>query len=795
MGRPVTPTPPPRPGVSTGSGPGTVYGARVASGTSARRPGRPHKTWKDVLRLFVKYGTLAVSALIIFGVVAFAVAYARTPLPKPDQDSEAQATKVFWGDNSEMGILGTKTRFSITLDQVPKHVQNAVIAAEDTTFWDNSGVSPRGITRAVINNLRGGDQQGGSTITQQYVKNVYVGSEQTLKRKSKEFLLALKVNRKLKKEQILERYLNAIYWGRGTWGIEAAAQAYFKCPASKLTVAQGAYLAVLIRSPGLYTQDIKEGETSIAHKERMVRAEFAWNDVLNKMVEHGWLTPADRAKQKLPKFEPYRSTMQDFSGPNGYLYAAIRKELADSGVSEQLIDGGGLRIYTTFDKKLQEEANRAMENLYEPIQKKDPKVHASLVSIQPGSGAVLAMYGGSDYKQVQFNSAMDGHLQAGSTFKPFTMLTGLKDKQYNVWDKRWNGNAPLTIKTGNPKDPERTVNNATDGPASKYGIVDIVEATERSINTAYVDIAQHVGFDQIRKTIEDLGITRNLARGLNAEATMTLGSAAVRPIDLANAYASIAAGCQRAKPHLIREAQTPNGTVVYRGPDSAKPVFSDLSKENAGNLCADVLFVMNRVATQPYATGRVAASLNDPGTLQIAAKTGTAQDNKSAWYVGVTPKIATAVNFYGESVDAQGNATLRSLNGVGGYANFYGGGLPGKIWYNYMLQVFNKNLIPKVEFARSTDGLTVPPVTAPPAPPSGQPTDPSDPNATNTPTASTLPTGEPTLPTLPTTPTSTDPTTEPTTPTSSTSSSSLPTLPTTTTSSTKPKPGQQAGGG
>ena len=273
-------------------------------------------------------------------VAAVSVAYARTSIPTPNEMVSAQTTIVYFDDGkSEIGRFGSQNRINVDIDQVPDYVQKAVIAAEDRSFYENRGVSPTGIARAFWNNIRTGSTQGGSTITQQYAKNAYLTQERTYKRKLKEFFIAVKLDRRDDKDKILQDYLNTIYFGRGAYGIQTASQTYFGKDVSKLTVAEGAVLASVIRSPAGYDPD--------KHADRL---EGRFNYVLDGMVSEGWLSAADRAGLQVPKTV---TKAKPKGGTNFFLLDTVRKELKAKGFTDAEIDIGGFRVITTFDRKSQ----------------------------------------------------------------------------------------------------------------------------------------------------------------------------------------------------------------------------------------------------------------------------------------------------------------------------------------------------------------------------------------------------------------------------------------------------------
>ena len=285
-------------------------------------------------------GFLALVALI-------GIAYAATPIPQPNDLISAQTTIVYFDDGkTEIGRFGEQNRIIVPLDQVPDHVQKAVLAAEDRSFYENRGISPTGIARAFWNNLRGGSTQGGSTITQQYAKNAYLSQERTYTRKMKEFFIAVKLDRRDDKDSILEDYLNTIYFGRGAYGIQTAAQTYFGKDAKNLTVEEGAVLASVIRSPANY-DPVEDAD----------RLQGRFDYVLNGMVANGWLEAGERDGMQVPELAEAKKPR---GGTDFYLMDTVRRELKVNGFTDQDIDLGGLRVTSTFDRRSQRAAVRAV---------------------------------------------------------------------------------------------------------------------------------------------------------------------------------------------------------------------------------------------------------------------------------------------------------------------------------------------------------------------------------------------------------------------------------------------------
>jgi membrane peptidoglycan carboxypeptidase len=585
---------------------------------------------------------LALAAVGFLALVALlGVAYAATDIPQPNDLISAQTSIVYYSNGkTEIGRFGAQNRINVDIDQVPDHVQKAVLAAEDRSFYENNGVSPTGIARAFWNNLRGGSTQGGSTITQQYAKNAYLSSERTYTRKFKEFLIAVKLDRRDDKDKILQDYLNTIYFGRGAWGIQTAAQTYFGKDVQDLSVAEGAVLASVIRSPAGYDPE--------RHPDRL---EARFNYVLDGMVSKGWLPAGKRAGLEVP---PLAEGKKPKGGTTYYLMDTVRRELKANGFTDREIDTGGLRITATFNRKKQRAAVRAVRQ--ERPTENAKRVHIGLSAVEPGTGAVVAMYGGGQAGGL--NEVTQARVQPGSSFKPFALAGALRDDI--SLKSRFQGNSPLDI-----PGTDKEVNNEFD---RDYGSsVDLVYAMEQSINTAFVDLTLEMGPEKVVDAAVDAGIPEDTP-GLEANAVNTLGTASVRNIDMANAYATFAAGGVRAQWHVVEEVKGSNGGVRYRAPDETDRAFPK-------DVVADVDYALQQVVRN--GTGTEARALGRPA----AGKTGTAalrpDTTTSAWFVGFTPQLSAAVDFY----KGTGRA---DLDGVGGLSTFFGGAYPARIWTAFM---------------------------------------------------------------------------------------------------------------
>ena len=579
----------------------------------------------------------------VAGSVLFALAYFTVEIPDANAYVNSQATVFQYSNGEEIGRVGTQNRQIVPLAKIPLNVRHAVLAAEDQSFYSNKAFSITGILRAIVNNLKGGSLQGGSTITQQYAKTAFLTPSRTIQRKIKELVIAIKLENQLSKDQIFESYLNTIYFGRGSYGVMTASQQYFNRDVDQLTNAQAAVIASILRSPGLYDPAFKEGNA-----ERLAnRFEY----VKNNMVESGWLTKEEAAKMKMPAIAP-RATSGQLSGPKGHIIEAVQKELAKLGFDQEQLLVGGLVIKTTLDQKAQQSAVDAVNKFYPKDAPADLRI--GLVAIRPGTGEVLAMYGGRDYLERQLNDGTQSIAQAGSTFKPFALVAALE--QGIPLTSMWNGDSPQTFDDAGK--PYEVFNYGNEG----WGQIDLLYATKHSVNTIFVPLGIKVGPDNVVDVARRAGIPDSVA--MMPTPSVVLGTSSPHVIDVANAYATFAAQGIKSKPYLVTQVIGSNKGVLYEATPETQEVFS---KE----VMADLTYALKGTITG--GTGAAALGLGRP----VAGKTGTSQSNASAWFSAYTPQIAASVAFFRD------NAT-QSLNGIGGMTSVTGGSFPARIWTQFM---------------------------------------------------------------------------------------------------------------
>lgn len=696
---------------------------------------RRSRGWGRRLRGFAKWTLVTglVLALVLAGVFYFT--YRNTEIPSANAAYEAQATYVTYDGGGRIGTFAEQNRRSVPLEEIAQPMQDAAIAAEDRTFYTNSGIDPRGIIRAAFSNARGNATQGASTITQQYVKLLYLNQERTLERKAKEAFLSLKVQQQSSKEQILEGYLNTIYFGRGAYGVEAAAQAFFDTSASRLNVRQAAMLAAVLNSPSGLSPDGSD-ET----RERLLGR---YQYVLDGMVEMGTLdaTRAERIRERLPRVAE-RQSGNAFGGQRGFMLTMVKDELERLGFDEQTIDTGGLRVETTLNRSAMN-AHRAGVEAQRPGGLRG--LHVASASVDNATGGLIGFYAGQNYLDSQLNWAELGG-SPGSTFKTFALAAGL-EAGYSL-SSTFDGNAPYVFDSGGE------VGNQGEGTGTNFGsAISLLTATENSVNTAFADLTDALpgGPQDVLETAVRMGVPRS-SPGLEPNNAIALGSATVSPISMASAYSTVATGGTHREVHVVKKVtRAADGEVLYEAPRDRERVLPE-------GVAADTSYALQQVVTSGTGAN---ASLSD---RPVAGKTGTATNAdgnvSSSWFVGFTPQVSTAVMY----VRGQGNEALDGF-----LPTFYGGQYPALTWRDIMGRVMSGREVqdfPPPVFGEGTPPETGhEPYTPPPEP---EP----EPEPEPTPTPSETPSQQPTREPEPSQP----PTTAPP-PTSGPGDGSEPTLP------------------
>jgi len=629
--------------------------ARGAAASGGRRriidyPRRGYRglhRWLPSWRFVVGAATGFVFLCLGLGVAA----YAMTDVPAPDEFVQEQRSTVFYADGTPMGTFPGPNRTIVDYESLPEFMGQAVVSAEDRTFFENQGISVTGMARALINNLRGGETQGGSTLTQQYVERYYVGETTTsYVGKAKEALLAIKIAQTETKEQILGRYLNTIYFGRDAYGVEAASQAYFGHPAAALTVSEAALLAGVIPSPNNWDPAVSPE-----------KAQQRWEYVLDGMVRDGYLSQADRDAQTFPAITTFERN-ETYGGPTGYLLQYVKQELTATGsITDETVSSGGLKITTTIEPGAQQNAVNSVATMrdggFSDGEKPADALKVGIVSVDPASGAIVSLYGGADFLADQIDRASRDRIQAGSTFKPFTLIAALQ-----------NG-IPLTQRYSGVSPQEFDGWKVNNFGGDDFGRIDLVKATENSVNTVYAQLNLEVGPEKTAEVANAAGVTTPV----ETVPSNVLGTDTVRPLDMASAYATIAAQGVYHKPFMVAEATYPSGDVAFTGQTQPVQTF------DAG-VMADTTYAMTQVVENGSGE-RWVSPLGRP----IAGKTGTSTDNKSAWFVGFTPQVVTAVAL--SQVGENGKDQV-SITPWGGVDEVTGSTYPAELWATYMAKVF-----------------------------------------------------------------------------------------------------------
>ncbi|MBO4255813.1 transglycosylase domain-containing protein [Streptomyces griseorubiginosus] len=654
-------------------------------------------SWKLVSGLFIGFfGSL---------VAAAGIAYAMVGVPDLAKTATAQNNVFYWSDGSEMVATGGEiNRQNVNLSQIPKEMQYAVISQENKTFYTDSGVDPKGIARAVFNMARGGETQGGSTITQQYVKNAMLNDQsQTISRKLKEIFVSIKVGTTVSKDEIMAGYLNSAYYGRGAYGIQAAARAYFNKDAVDLNPGECAFLAAMLKGATYYDP---AGATSLdpsaTPEANQKRALAQMQDTLNKMVQYGHLSAAVRAKYTtLPSWQNPRSNNK-LSGQVGYLVDLAKAYLVNNtNITADDLQKGGYSIYTTFDKKkikeLQTSITKVQKANIKPKQRPKTDTHVQFggASVDPTTGAIKAIYGGEDATKHFTDNADQTGAQIGSTMKPLVLAAamqwGVRDKSLGpeqAQDERtqvspkslYSGKNKLKIKDydgtvwKNEKGQEWLQTN--DGNES-YGNppnyqIDLREAMRESVNSAYVQLGMDVGLDKVKQAAIAAGLKQSSLAGTSFP-SFSIGISDPSAIRMAGAYATFAASGQQRDPFSVTKVTSKDGTV-FTHTDKPTEAFTPAVANN-------VTDVLRTVVDKGTGT---AAQL--PGR-EVAGKTGTTDGNKSAWFIGYTPQLSTAITMFRYNDDeTQKNRTFLEMYGTGGQKKIHGASFPAEIWHDYMAE-------------------------------------------------------------------------------------------------------------
>ncbi|ATL30181.1 transglycosylase domain-containing protein [Streptomyces formicae] len=713
--------------------------ARTRGARRAARRGRPSGgkrtgirrffTWKKILGTFFGF--------CLLGMLGFVILYLVVDIPEGNAAAKKQSNVYRYSNGKVIARTGDVNREIVDLDKVPEDVQKTFVAAENKSFYKDEGIDFKGTARGVLNTLTGKGKQGGSTITQQYVKNYYLSQDQTVSRKLKELVVSLKVDRETSKDDILAGYINTSYYGRGAYGIQAAAQAYYGIDAKKLNVRQGAYLAALLQAPSQY-----DWAAATPTGKKLVKQR--WNYVLDNMVEEGWLDSGKRSGMTFPTPENPKAP-PGREGQIGYLVEEAKREvLRNSGLSEAEFEAGGYTVTLNIDPKKQKQLEKAVDaKLNDKLDRKknkaDARVQAGAASVDPKTGKVLAMYGGEDYVKHYTNNATRRDYQSASTFKPLILAAALENGSTTQDGK------PITASTVYDGTSERPVKggDVAFAPPNEddvsYGPVTVQKAMNKSVNSVFAQMGVDVGMPKVLETAGKLGMD---VKGVPAVPAQTLGSMGASPLEMAGVYATLDNHGKKVTPALVASVEHKDRTV-----DLPDPIGDEVIKRGTADSITSVL-----TGVVDDGTGRAVRNASQ----DIAGKTGTSDDNKSAWFTGYTPKLVTSVGLFGEG--EKGNQV--SMRGAGGFKRVNGSGFPSEIWAAYTFDAMGAPS--EFDLDTSMGAAIAPPVeptTGEPKEPTNEPTKPDDDPTKKPTTKPTEPTQTPTTPTAP--PTTPTPTTKP----------------------------------
>ncbi|MEV6005769.1 transglycosylase domain-containing protein [Streptomyces sp. NPDC051976] len=732
-------------------------------------------SWRQVTAMCVGFlGTL---------VGAVGIAYAMVSVPDVNLAAKAQNNVYYWADGSQMIATGGEVnRQIIKIDEIPKGMQNAVISAENKTFETDKGVDPMGIARAFYNMAKGGETQGGSTITQQYVKNTRLDQQQTFTRKFKELFISIKVGATMKKSDIMAGYLNTSYYGRGAYGIQAAARTYYGVDAIKLNPSQCAFLAALLKGPTYFdpagAQDIDKTATPESNTKRSTER---WGWILDQEVKDGRLSATERAKYaKYPMPLPVKKNAQ-MAGQIGYMVDLAKSYLINNNIlTKDQLTQGGYQIHTTFKKDKVTDMENAIKKVRSANIKPggthknskgedaDKFVQFGGASVNPSDGAIVAIYGGTDATRHFTNNADETGAQIGSTFKPFVLAAAMTvgardphgpeeqgpdqrkivspDSVFSGKDNQIITNYDGTVWKDNKGDPWKQPNDDGDN----FPRVTLRDALDRSLNSPYVQLGMDVGNDKVRAAAISAGLVPSLVNGLNNignSPTYSIGTSSPSAIRMASAYSTFDNNGRQNDPYSV-DSVVHEGGVMWKHKVKTKVAFDP----NVANTITGML-------TDVVKKGTGTPAQLDDGRI-AAGKTGTTDNNVSAWFDGFTPQLSTSIVMFRRDdvvhLDKSGKQIVNQflpMYGTGGKPTIHGNSFPAQIWHDYMTAALAGT--PKLDFQEPTQkvgdtvygnvpsptptpSMTTPPPTTPPA------TSPPPSTPTNSPTSTPTPTDTPT---------------------------------------------------
>ena len=546
------------------------------------------------------------------GIGLFAYLWVTTEIPEPEKVAMSENTTVYFSDGTtKMGTFSEQNREIIDCSVLPDYVGNAIVASENRTFYTDSGIDLRGIARALVSNITKGTRQGGSTITQQYAERYYLGETTSYAGKAREAILALKIAQTQDKSEVLCNYMNTIYLGRGAYGIQAAAQAYYNKDAKDLTLSEAATIAGIIPAPSTWDP---------ASDPDM--AEQRFERVIQIMKEDGYITAQEASEAAMPQTVEFNQE-DVYQGPNGYLLQMVRDELVTrKAFTKDELDTGGYRIVTTIDKTKQDLMQQVVSPAQNGMQGVVPDgLQFGAMSANPKDGSILALYAGDDYLTKPLNNATQAQYEIGSTMKPFALLAAVQEGV--SLDTTFNGNSYRTYDgiTG-------TVSNFG---GENLGTVNLYRATAMSSNTVYMDLQTKLGTQKIAQTARTAGVQTETLDG--SEPYTVLGNDALTVEDMTWAYATLANQGEKPTLHIVASVKDGSGNDLYQAPTSTERVFD----ANDVNLVTKALtgVVQSGTATEALGVGH-----------NVAGKSGTSNNSFAASFCGYTPSMVSTFSMW-----------------------------------------------------------------------------------------------------------------------------------------------------
>ncbi|MGV9252694.1 transglycosylase domain-containing protein [Streptomyces sp. NPDC003697] len=646
------------------------YARRLAPYTRRLKPAYPRpgragwRRWVPSWRQWLGAWLTATGLSALF----LAVAYAATDIPENLNSYATQQDNVyFWSDGTPMARTGWVQRQAMPLKDIPEDVRWAVLAAENESFYSDPGISAKGITRALLRTVGSGDTEGGSTITQQYVKNVYLSQNRTLSRKFTEAMISLKLDNKMSKDKILEGYLNTSWFGRGTYGIQRASQAYYGKDVSKLNAGEAAFLASLLKGAGLYDPTLSPAN----HR----RAVERWSWILDRMVKIGKLSPAERATYRTFP-EPLKTApLYDTGQQSDYLVelaTQYAKKAAD--ISDKDFDLGGYQIYTTFDRRREKALTDAVTGARKKALKSDPgtagTAHYGAASVA-ADGRILAVYGGPDHRKQGYNESNATTVPAGSAFLPFVYAAGLEHGVVKRRDEPRTQISPESVYDGDDGVPVTTPEGpywdrsgrkvaAHNDDKKSWGPITLRKALAESVNTPFMQLGMDTGLDKVKETAVAAGL---LPSSVGRQVPdLSLGSSTPSAIRMASGYSTFAAEGRHTEPFSVRRVTRNGSAVPLDTPDRRRAVDPRVAEQ------------VTQALTDSF---RGAHPADAPATAGAGAagKAGTNEKDTAAWYVGTGESVSTAVVVY--RIDLAKSLEPLPLEGIAGTR---ADSVPYRIW-------------------------------------------------------------------------------------------------------------------